>query len=67
VDYEKIFAPVARMETVKVLLALAAQGNWEIHHMDVKSDFLNGVLLEEVYVKQPPNFVSHESAGRCIS
>jgi len=53
VDYEEVFAPVARMETVKVLLALAAHGNREIHHMDVKSAFLNGVLLEEVYVKQP--------------
>lgn len=45
-----MFAPVARMETVRVLLALAAQGNWDVHHMDVKSAFLNGDLQEEVYV-----------------
>jgi hypothetical protein len=51
VNYEEVFAPVARMETVNVLLALADHGNWEIHHMDVKSAFLNGVLLKEVYVK----------------
>ena len=63
VDYEEVFAPVARMETVKVPLALPAHGNWEIHHMDVKSAILNGVLLE-VYVKQPPGFVSKESAGK---
>ena len=45
VDYEEVFALVARMETIKVLLALAAHGNREIHHMDVKSAFLTGVLL----------------------
>lgn len=50
VDFDEVFAPVARMETVRVLLALAANGGWEVHHMDVKSTFLNGDLLEEVYV-----------------
>lgn len=57
VDFEEIFAPVARMETVRVLLALAAHSGWEVHHMDVKSAFLNGVLSEEVYVCQPPGYV----------
>jgi hypothetical protein len=66
VDYEEVFAPVARMEIVKVLLALAAHGNWQIHHMDVKSTFLNGVLLEEVYVKQPLGFVRKENAGKVL-
>lgn len=64
VDYEEVFTSVARMETVKVLLALAAHGNWEIYHMDVKSAFLNGALLEEVYVKQPPGFINKECAGK---
>jgi hypothetical protein len=41
-----VFAPVARLETVRVLLALAAQGGWQVHHMDVKSAFLNGDLSE---------------------
>jgi hypothetical protein len=50
VDYDEVFAPVARLETVRVLLALAAQENWQVHHMDVKSAFLNGNLQEEVYV-----------------
>ena len=45
---------VARIETVRVLLALAAQEDWKVHHMDVKSAFLNGDLKEEVYVEQPP-------------
>lgn len=50
VDFDEVFAPVARLETVRVLIALAAHENWEIHHMDVKSAFLNGYLKEEVYV-----------------
>jgi hypothetical protein len=53
VDYEEVFAPVARLETVRLLLALAAQEEWKVHHMDVKSAFLNGDLTEEVYVEQP--------------
>lgn len=57
IDYEEAFAPVARMESVRLLLALAAQEGWEVHHMDVKSAFLNGDLREEVYVKQPPGFI----------
>ena len=50
VDFDEVFAPVARLETVRLLLAMAANGGWEVHHMDVKSAFLNGDLLEEVYV-----------------
>jgi hypothetical protein len=57
VDYEEVFAPVARLEAVKLLLALAAQQNWEVHHMYDKFAFLNGSLSEEVFVIQPPRFV----------
>ena len=53
VEYQKVFAPVARIETVRVPLALATQEDWKVHHMDVKSAFLNGDLTEEVYVEQP--------------
>jgi hypothetical protein len=56
VDFEEVFAPVARIETMRVLLALAAQSGWEVHHMDVKSAFLNGDLTETVFVQQPPGF-----------
>jgi hypothetical protein len=58
VDFEEVFAPVARLDTVRLLLALAAHEGWEIHHMDVKSAFLNGDLEEEVYVSQPDGFVT---------
>lgn len=57
VDFDDAFVPVARMESVRLLLALAAQEGWRVHHMDVKSAFLNGDLKEEVYVHQPPGFV----------
>jgi hypothetical protein len=57
VDFEEVFAPVARMESVRLLIALAAIKDWEIHHMDVKSAFLSGELKEEVFVQQPPGFV----------
>jgi hypothetical protein len=57
VDFKEVFAPVARMETVRILLALAARSGWEVYHMDVKSAFLNGVLSEEVYVSQPLGYI----------
>jgi hypothetical protein len=57
VDYEDVFAPVARIETVRLVISLAAQKQWKIFQMDVKSAFLNGNLEEEVYVEQPAGFV----------
>ena len=56
IDFEEVYAPVARLETIRLIIALAAQEGWEIHHMDVKSAFLNGELAEEVFVSQPPGF-----------
>jgi hypothetical protein len=50
VDFDEVFAPVARMETVQLMLAIAAHCGWQVHHMDVRSAFLNGDLAEEVYV-----------------
>jgi hypothetical protein len=50
INFDDVFAPVARMESVRLLLALASQEGWRAHHMDVKSAFLNGDLKEEVYV-----------------
>ena len=56
IDFEEVFAPVTRMESVCLLLALAAAKDWRVHHMDVKSVFLNGELAEMVFVRQPPGF-----------
>ena len=50
-DYEEVFDPMARMEIIRVV-------GWQVHHMDVKSAFLNGELEEEVYVKQPNRYVN---------
>lgn len=56
IDFEELFAPVTRLETVRLLLALAAKNSCEVHHLDVKTAFLNGEISEEVYVSQPEGF-----------
>ena len=56
IDYDKTFSPVARFESLRLLLALAVLEDWEIHQMDVKSAFLNGLLDEEIYMEQPEGF-----------
>ena len=56
IDFEKVFAPVARIETVRFIIALAASRGWEIHHLDVKTAFLHGDLKEVVFVSQPKGF-----------
>ena len=66
VDFDEVFALVARIETVRLLIALAAQNGWMVHHMDAKSAFLNGELLEEVYVQQPPRFVVKDSSDTVL-
>ena len=56
VDYEETFAPIAKMNTIRTVLALATYNNWEIEQMDIKSAFLKSILEEEVYVTQPRGF-----------
>ena len=57
VDYFDTFAPVSRLDTIRLLFAISTQFGWKVHQMDVKSAFLNGVLEEEIYVEQPKGFV----------
>lgn len=52
-----MFAPVARHDTIRLIIALAAQHSWSTFQLDVKSTFLQGVLQEEVFVDQPPGYV----------
>jgi hypothetical protein len=54
------------MESMRILLALAAQEGWQVHHMDVKFVFLNGDLKEEVYVHQPEGFIITGQEGRVL-
>jgi hypothetical protein len=52
-DFGETFAPVARIEAIRILLAFATSKRFKLYQMDVKSVFLNGVIQEEVYVSQP--------------
>jgi hypothetical protein len=56
IDYKETFALAARLEAIRILLAFSVAKGFKLHQMDVKSAFLNGVLEEEVYVRQPPGF-----------
>ena len=60
IDFDETFAPVARLEAIRIFLAFAAHHEFKVYQMDVKSAFLNGTLEEEVYVKQPPGFISEK-------
>nr|GEU71186.1 retrovirus-related Pol polyprotein from transposon TNT 1-94 [Tanacetum cinerariifolium] len=57
IDFEESFAPVARIEAIRIFIANVASKNMNIYQMDVKTAFLNGELKEEVYVSQPEGFV----------
>ncbi|CAM8938926.1 unnamed protein product [Rhodiola kirilowii] len=61
IDYEETFAPVARLEAIRLLIAYSVQFGFKLHQMDVKMAFLNGYLKEEIFVEQPPGF---EDPGR---
>jgi hypothetical protein len=63
-DFEKTFAPVARLEANRILLAFSASKGLKLYQMDVKSAFLNGVIQEEMYVRQPPCFESPKYPDR---
>eukprot|EP00253_Pinus_taeda_P032853 PITA_32853 len=60
IEYEETLTPVARYTSIRIVISLAAQMGWEIHQMDVKMAFLNGVIEEEVYIEQPEGFETHE-------
>ncbi|GKD45470.1 putative ribonuclease H-like domain-containing protein [Tanacetum coccineum] len=60
IDYDEVFAPVTRIEAIRLFLAYASFMNFLMYHMDVKSAFLYGTIEEEVYVSQPPGFVDPE-------
>ncbi|GKC13974.1 retrovirus-related pol polyprotein from transposon TNT 1-94 [Tanacetum coccineum] len=60
INYDETFAPVARLEAIRIFLAYAAYMGFMVYQMDVKSAFLNGKISEEVYVQQPPGFESSE-------
>jgi hypothetical protein len=58
--FDETFAPVARLESIGILLAYAIHHSFKLYQIDVKSAFLNGPIKEEMYVEQPPGFKSEE-------
>ena len=56
-NYIEVFAPVARLDTIRLILAIATRYSWNVFQLDVKSVFLHGELKEEIYVQQPNGFV----------
>ncbi|GKC98793.1 putative ribonuclease H-like domain-containing protein [Tanacetum coccineum] len=64
IDYDEVFAPVARIEAIRLFLAYASFKDFVVYQMDVKSAFLYGKIEEEVYVRQPPGFEDPEFADR---
>lgn len=57
-DYDEVFAPVIRMETIRLIISIAAQNNWSIYQMDVKSVFFNKFLGKKVYIKLPLCYIT---------
>jgi hypothetical protein len=63
-DFGEAFNPVACLEAIRILLAFAASKILKLYQIDVKSAFLNGVIQEEVYVRQPPGFENPKYPNR---
>ncbi|GKB89706.1 retrotransposon protein, putative, ty1-copia subclass [Tanacetum coccineum] len=61
IDFEESFAPVARLDAIRIFLVFAAHMNMIVYQMDVKTTFLNGILRKEVYVSQPDGFVDKDN------
>ena len=66
IDYNETFAPVAKMNSIHLVLSLVALHNCEVHQMDVMSAFLHGDLQEEIYMEQPPGYVQDNSSLVCL-
>ncbi|KAK8921170.1 hypothetical protein KSP39_PZI019934 [Platanthera zijinensis] len=65
-DYEETFSPVAKLNSVRVLLSVAVHRHWPLHQLDIKNAFLNGDLHETVYMRQPPGFETTGESHVCL-
>ena len=61
VEYTDTFSPVAKMDSIRLILDIAESRWWEVHHMDVKSDFIHGEIHEKIYMKHPECFIHYTS------
>ncbi|KAE8733627.1 hypothetical protein F3Y22_tig00001120pilonHSYRG00301 [Hibiscus syriacus] len=66
IDFDEVFAPVAWLETIRLLISIATHEGWEVHHMDVKSAFLNGDLKEEVCSLEHVVYMRNQCKGNLI-
>ena len=64
IDYKETFSPVARLNSIKVLLSI--NKSWDLHQLDVKNAFLYDNLAEKVYIEQPPGYVTQEKNNVCL-
>ena len=60
IDYQDTFAPIAKINTIRIIISIAANRDWPLKQFDVKNDFLDGDLEEEVYMELPPS-IKHSS------
>ena len=60
IDYEENFAPIARYTSIRTVFSKVAKMKSKLHQMDVKTNFLNGVIEEELYIEQPQGFETHD-------
>lgn len=66
VDYNEVFAPVARISTMRMMLSIAGRRNYIVNHFDIKSAFLNGELEEELYMREPQGFKNGNKVYRLL-
>ena len=64
VDYHETFALVAKMDSIRLVLAISASTHWEVHHMDVKYSFMHGDIHEEIYMNHPDGYIIDPSFVR---
>eukprot|EP00253_Pinus_taeda_P031385 PITA_31385 len=65
IEYIETFSPIVKMNSICLVISVVASFKWEVHQMDVKSAFLHGDLLEEIYMEQPPGFIKTYSSLVC--